>query len=340
MLQRLAINWHAPISAAVLVDNKSASVWYDSSMAAVQSSLVKFRHVRVTLVENLGYNCPPRYPFNLLRNIALRRCTEPRVMIIDVDFVPHPANKALPSTLAEVGLELKEVLVLPAFDFPARATQSTPSQFATIDKPALRRLVAQGKLLTFGDPQGSRDPWPLGHACTLTNKWLSHSSTYRIRHCNPWYEPYVVLHRIAAPSFDERFQGRGFDKISFIYELFARNMTFKVATNSFVVHYPHAPAVDHKCSKEVIEAAARRAGARDQEETEAFSYNPGQACVPSFMERLRLDHGYMPHDQGHPEFRKRGSGIPKHLQCEALRQAPIQPRTVPLSEVFEPIERS
>ena len=35
------------------------------------------QRMRMTLVENTGFACPSRFPFNMLRNIALSRCIEP-----------------------------------------------------------------------------------------------------------------------------------------------------------------------------------------------------------------------------------------------------------------------
>ena len=334
MLARLADAWPAPVSAAILADRGGFSEWALQPLEqvrAMRSALRQPHLMRATLIENVGFDCPPRFPFNQLRNIALSRCVEQRVVIIDVDFVPHPADGSLPRQLAAFNMEPQEALVLPAFDVAARVASgsSAASLPAVIDKSALRMLVANGQLVTFGDANGTRDVWSFGHRCTITSRWLEHSKSYEVQHCNPYYEPYIMLSRATAPPFDESFRGRGIDKISYIYELFARGVTFKVSPDAFVIHHPHSEARPANCSQERIDAAARAAGATEPEEIEAYNRNPGAACTIKFLERLETQYGYAPKTHGHGEFRK-NSG--RHWLCDARHVRPKpQPRLMMVS---------
>ena len=76
VLVRLANAWPGAIAAAILAARSSAN---ESSFSRQQSGVADAleairsheHRVRLVLVENPGYDCPPRFPFNLLRNVAL-----------------------------------------------------------------------------------------------------------------------------------------------------------------------------------------------------------------------------------------------------------------------------
>lgn len=330
-LHRLADAWAAPLSAAVLVDPASNVDWSLDATSAVRAVLAELHRpqlVRATLVENTGFDCPPRFPFNVLRNIALSRCMEPRVLIIDVDFVPHPANAELPRRLSAIRLDSNEVVVLPAFEPASRWLADAPSQLEkAVSKAALRALVLRGDVVGFGDVGGSREPWAAGHQCTRARQWLNHSYEYEIQHCHPWYEPYVLLPRAATPPFDEVFAGRGWDKVSFVYELFARGSKFRVAPEAFVLHYPHsAPPIfgGATCPRTRIDEASRAMGAKDAEELDALMHNPGEACLGRFLERIRSSYGYEPQSSGHDAMRKIVRSH-RHWNCEAQTSGKRRP---------------
>lgn len=256
----------------------------------------------------LSFSCPPRFPFNLLRNLALNLCVAPYVLILDVDFVPYPIGRAYELLAALVGSSSASsakdhrprVFVLPAFEMLTRR-HSSP------DKRTIRALVAAGKAVPFGDARGTREAWEPAHACTQTGRWLNSSRTFDVQHCDPFYEPYVLLAREHAPPFDESFRGRGFDKVSFVYELFARGLHFSVAPEVFVLHVPHdggaTRATTKNCSEASV-AAARSSGAHTDEDVQAVLRNPGETCVTAFLDRMREAHGYIPSPRAHRTFRR------------------------------------
>ena len=334
-LRRLSDSWAGPLSVAVLADrNGDEDSWSHHSKEAIRVALSSFprrKLLRVTLVENTGFDCPPRFPFNLLRNIAVSRCTEQRVLVVDVDFVPHPADEALPRRLSALSLAPNEALVLPAFEPTARWVADHASGLpAVMSKDALRALISSGDMVSFGDPTGTRDAWRPGHMCTKTGRWLNHSKAFDVQHCHPYYEPYLLVPRATMPAFDESFSGRGFDKVSFVYELFARNFTLRTAPDAFVVHLPHAPPSAATCPKSLIDEAARAMGARTKEEVGALSYNPGEACVGQFVQRMETTMGYAPEVGGHADWRKHVHG--RRWRCSP-RYPPFRapPRRIILS---------
>lgn len=56
------------------------------------------------------------------------------------------------------------------------------------------------------------------------------------------FEPYLVFHRETAPSFDRRFLGFGWNKVSHTMELAASGFSFMVLPDVYAVHLPHAPS--------------------------------------------------------------------------------------------------
>ena len=91
-LHRMLGAWDGHVSLALLLDSYEEQV--DEGMA-----LLRYRgrpppsgeRITLTLVEDRGYRKPHnRFPYNVLRNAALRGCTAEYVMAADVDFVPFP----------------------------------------------------------------------------------------------------------------------------------------------------------------------------------------------------------------------------------------------------------
>nr|XP_014343495.1 PREDICTED: glycosyltransferase-like protein LARGE2 [Latimeria chalumnae] len=84
--------------------------------------------------------------------------------------------------------------------------------------------------------------WTKGHAPTNYAKWRTATTPYRVE----WeadFEPYVVVRR-ACPSYDQRFVGFGWNKVSHIVELDAQEFELVVLPNAFMIHMPHAPSFD------------------------------------------------------------------------------------------------
>lgn len=59
----------------------------------------------------------------------------------------------------------------------------------------------------------------------------------------PDYEPYIVAHN-SIPSYDPRFTGFGWNKVSHVMEMYAQGYTFVVLPSAFIIHMPHAPSLE------------------------------------------------------------------------------------------------
>jgi hypothetical protein len=294
-LVQLARTWSGVLSAAILASADQPLTSQHTQLGGAFRSMAHRRRseTRGILVENTGFDCPPRFPFNMLRNLALSLCVEPFVLILDVDFVPiMPAGWVAPQASAE-----PEALVLPAFELLVR-NPSLPT------KPKLRQLVKARAALPFNAANGTREKWAPAHACTQPLHWFRATAPYTITHCSPFYEPYVLLPRAAAPPFDEAFAGRGFDKVSWVYETFARGVRFRVSPDAFVLHLPgvdHARSARRPCAHP---ARSPRAASMPAEDATALRRNPGESCARDFVARMRSVYGYAPKTQTHRHFRQ------------------------------------
>ena len=92
------------------------------TLGALRAHTAAPRHpslaTRVLPFTHGSFGCPARFPFNALRNLALSRCVEELVLIVDVDFVPMPARRAGALLLRQLAATTapNTAIVLPAFE--------------------------------------------------------------------------------------------------------------------------------------------------------------------------------------------------------------------------------
>ena len=124
-LHRMLSVWDGYVSIALLVDV------YDEA-APEGINLLRYRgalppapqRIALSIVEDRNYRAPlNRFPYNVLRNLALKGCTAEYVMAADVDFVPYGGSSGRPSaalreslTALDVRAGSMNVLVLAAFE--------------------------------------------------------------------------------------------------------------------------------------------------------------------------------------------------------------------------------
>lgn len=204
------------------------------------------------------------YPVNALRNVAMAGARSGCVFLLDVDFVPSNGlyqrlcggDKAqnLLKTLRSHnhGLYSTEVaLVVPAFEAKWKA-QIPMSESALVDS-----YIA-------GDVEGFHiTQFPKGHRATDFRRWFAgesssgkrgaaegsgfllsehrHGADAYLVDYEEHYEPYVVMARDCVAQYDERFRGYGLNKISHLYEVAKRGISFYVLDHrdAFVVADRH-----------------------------------------------------------------------------------------------------
>lgn len=236
MVEALCEQWEGPISLAMYMSDSEVQQF----LGYAQTS--KILSDRKNIGYHIVYRDGPFYPINHLRNVALANVATPYVFLTDIDFLPMAGlYEYLKRSVAQVGMSSqtsssdlpssRKALVVPAFETLLYRIPFPKS------KAELLNMLNYGTLFTF-----RYHVWPQGHAPSNFAKWRTATTPYRIK----WeadFEPYIVVRRDVV-QYDTRFVGFGWNKVSHIMELYARNYEFIVLPNAFIIHMPHAPSFD------------------------------------------------------------------------------------------------
>ena len=122
---------------------------------------------------------------------------------------------------------------MPAFETQQYKVANLPGSKAEV----VKRLDL-GTLLTF-----RYHDWPQGHEATNFVRWRTSTQPYSVAWAEA-FEPYVVVHRNSVPTFDTRFVGFGWNKVSHMMRLASEGWEFVVLPDVFLLHLPHAPSLD------------------------------------------------------------------------------------------------
>ncbi|KAM8940518.1 xylosyl- and glucuronyltransferase LARGE2 [Pelodytes ibericus] len=227
MLELICRHWEGPMSLALYLSDAEAQQFLRYAQA---SEVLQSRN-------NIGYHVVYKegqlYPVNLLRNVALKNVQTPYVFLSDIDFLPmYGLYDILRRSIADQDMaNSQKALIVPAFE-TLRYRLSFPKS-----KAELLSMLDMGTLYTF-----RYHVWEKGHAPTNYAKWRTATTPYHVDWA-PDFEPYIVVHR-DCPEYDQRFLGFGWNKVSHIMELDAKEYELVVLPNAFIVHMPHAPSFD------------------------------------------------------------------------------------------------
>ena len=196
-LHRMLAAWDGYISIALLVDDYAHAVAQGMHVLAYQGRPVPApERVTLTIIEDQGYRSPAnRFPYNMLRNAALRGCEAEYVMAADVDFVPLPARPSQTLRRHLAALEVRAgsptAVVLAAFEqveldgqmpktvLPHAASGQAPA----LDKVQLQAMVASGEAIGFAS-----NVYEMGHKCDRAANFFSASQPYATQYefgCEP-----------------------------------------------------------------------------------------------------------------------------------------------------------
>lgn len=265
------VSWDGAASVAVYAAACEGSAEADACEASVRAVIAALpRRVAECTVVSLAFiaaddaadrvaeaptACRP-YPINCLRNLAMSQARTELVFLLDVDF-------ELPSGL---GTELRRradyrplllslrtsrtALVVPAFELrPAAKMPSTRRDLAS--------QLASGDASLFHVRH-----FPKGHRATDLTRWLSCTRAYGVAY-EEYFEPYVIVSRRHAPSYDERFVGYGMNKVSHLYNLAVDGTRFVVLPEHFAVAYEHPRSASwHAIFGRDAETASKREAKR------------------------------------------------------------------------------
>ena len=230
--------WNGPMSLSFFVR--------PNETAAVVDAFVKDKciaeHADVHVVEQSAKskaemvengNMFAHYPFNVQRNAALDGVVGEWVFLTDIDFVEYPTEMRRERIFSRNYHKWRKT-----FPDPLKSLAIIPTVETVNDKvehPTNHRALVEAldrhEVCAF-----------YGHYCrechlpTNVRRFaMNMQETYEVQYI-PNFEPYVVVNKVGLPRYDERFIGRGFDKMSFFYELSVQQRAMIVIPGSYLVH--------------------------------------------------------------------------------------------------------
>lgn len=212
-----------PIVAAVAVRSK---VELEMFRKIWEGKLWLRRHVSVTFVR--WHEGEAALPINALRNIAVLSARTDFVMMADVDMTP--AWKSFACLRKEGSLRLRKllpegerrVLTPPVF---IGDVQHRPAR----DKEELRNLLSR----RVGTPYCLNS-----QRSNKIKRWCSERNVVEAKFLTD-YEPYGIIRRDMYPAYDERFNGYGFNKISWAFGAELAGWRILVLPEAFLTHLNH-----------------------------------------------------------------------------------------------------
>jgi hypothetical protein len=223
------------------------------------------RHADLHLVTERGHRYEPRedggkdmmthYPFNVQRNAALDGCVGDLALLMDIDFhlMPVPNNREVDlrrnldeqrqKMAAWPFLSNEEPWVLDAavYVIPAVETMNKRVKLPRTMTELRAGLDDHSVLAFYHTCQTCHRPTDLRRFSRQTT-----TEAYLVQF-EEGYEPYVIINRSSTtphskgarvPRYDETFVGRGWDKMSFFYELaLGQQRPFVVLPRYFLVHH-------------------------------------------------------------------------------------------------------
>lgn len=258
MLEGQCKAWGGPISAAVYLPkiylepetNEESLESLKSELTALHNKIEANEDCILDIVLLSEFRMADEawsYPYNTNRNHAMSRAKTRLMLLLDVDFVTNQGLRkamlepAAWSAAIEATYIKNHVLVLPAFETNSTLTQEEGLAVAyqTASAASKQDIVSsfREKKITQFAPFFQR-----GHGATDYSRWFATPRGVYPVHPNVGYEPFIILSRLHAPYFDERFRGYGWDKIVHIQHLLSSGFKFMVQPNAWVVHRPHPPS--------------------------------------------------------------------------------------------------
>ncbi len=261
-LETLVEDWQGGASVAIFV---CSSDDIENIKQLLQPGDVLERLSDIHLV--FGSSKSGKYPKNVLRNISidnLRRSEKDKncyYLLTDVDarlssVVDHviPQIESARSMTSSTGSfdDAKIVYVIPSFEFSSQVTSNPSLKKKYIQLPhskeELENLYYKESKVTAMHPQRRSYSGPLKH-----KQWFNSKFTYSIDY-EIMFEPYFIKRcpeiiddkkkdsmyaKLTNVRWDERFTGRGFNKQSHHFHLWAAGYDYKVLSDVWIFDTPH-----------------------------------------------------------------------------------------------------
>jgi len=242
-LQRQCLSWGGVCSAAVYVEQQETP---KDLLASLQDITDKVKQAGGCLVVSVIHKFQGNvneydtmYPINALRNLATEEAVGDFVFALDVDFIAskHMLDRFDDYSKHASQSEKPVALVIPAFWISPWVAGEDPNFFPRTPEEL---IDSQAELFKVSQREAAHGPtnftkWNESMHMEKREYW-----TYDVKFAE-YFEPYVIVNRLLAPRYDERFRGYGFNKAEFLHHLNALDFRFQVlATDGFVFHGEHA----------------------------------------------------------------------------------------------------
>ncbi|CAK9109551.1 Flagellar WD repeat-containing protein Pf20 [Durusdinium trenchii] len=243
MLARSAESWemaqHGSTTTSI-----SAAIWVPRGtsraevIAKVQIELRSATNILISLL----FSDHAEYPINTLRNLALQGANATFVCLLDADVMLFRQPGAMRLTDIVTSWERRRTaFVIPAFEEVSRG-RGLCDKHGARNKERLARFVQRGSVAVF--KQANQ---PKAHRATDFDKWWTSTKPYEVPF-EAQFEPYIIMRLEDLPRsgsasggkvFDERFEGYGWNKVSFFITAHLAKTSFVVLPNTWVVHCHH-----------------------------------------------------------------------------------------------------
>jgi hypothetical protein len=221
--------WHGPISAAIVVTNESEAKDLLDFIKANQA-ILRMTSFHVLVEANSE---PNSYPYNILRNMAMREAESDYILALDVDFVTEGYQRLVElvreNTMVKDALHSNRLLVLPAFENTRAGANAVaiPQSKADVVKMVEGGLVTPFEIHIF----------PPGHKPTNFSKYYQNETDvlYDIEYRRN-FEPYFLAYRHGLPRYWNDFRSFFYNKCSYFVEAHLMGYKFSVLRDFFVFH--------------------------------------------------------------------------------------------------------
>jgi hypothetical protein len=249
-LALLCSTWRGPMSVSVYVRPSDTAASALATIAAAGNGCVA-KHAELHLVQVAdGTESRPdmyaNYPFNVQRNTATDGAIGKWVLVLDADFEMLPKDQARERVVSQrfhdlrhsavefgdsVDDKLDVVAIIPALETVTK-TVEIPRTFSDLSA-ALR--VHEVCAFYGHYCKACHRPSNVERYAHMASQIAKPPEGQAPQQFRPYlvkyeegFEPYAIMYRPRMPRYDERFIGRGFDKMSFFFEVARQNRRFVV----------------------------------------------------------------------------------------------------------------
>eukprot|EP01084_Bolivina_argentea_P199210 340917_1 len=238
---------------------KNITSLYDITIGIVAINISSYSNGNIRYLNDSNKPLIFKIPTNVLRNLAEYQVETNWIFNIDIDFwfMSNTLNNknniasliyGLNSMISENEFGIKTVFVVPAFEINSNNYSNNSFEYSdyfnSLSKRQLIDLIYLEDISAFHDGM-------MAQKCTNYYKWYDIDKPYVIKHkyCHYAYEPWFIIHRNVSRyslyEWDNKYIGRGLNKVSRVFKLRHFCFNFIVMHNLFIIHAPDSMVLHH-----------------------------------------------------------------------------------------------